>query len=144
MQMLTHLSLKCRILSIYVDCGVNVGDAKSIDKSINPIHGCPDLSYLTTLNFEKEVYSSSTEDEYANVKPRRKRVVYDKKCDHKRLHITLGMRFEDGYQAKEALTTVAIENGWPLHFSRVCKTRMEANCTPPCKWRCYGSAVKRV
>ncbi|XP_057780950.1 uncharacterized protein LOC130999441 isoform X2 [Salvia miltiorrhiza] len=52
------------------------------------------------------------------------------------------MRFQDGFQAREALKTHAIENGQQIHFSRTCKEMMEANCTPPCKWRCYGSVVE--
>ncbi|XP_057779015.1 uncharacterized protein LOC130997639 [Salvia miltiorrhiza] len=51
------------------------------------------------------------------------------------------MKFQDGYQAREALKTNAIENGWQIHFKRVTKNQMEAYCTSPCKWRCYGSLV---
>ncbi|XP_047979382.1 uncharacterized protein LOC125221304 [Salvia hispanica] len=49
------------------------------------------------------------------------------------------MRFVDGFQVRDALTTNAIENGWEMRFKRVCKNQVEASCKKPCKWKCYGS-----
>ncbi|XP_057793597.1 uncharacterized protein LOC131010184 [Salvia miltiorrhiza] len=92
-------------------------------------------------NSDEDIYSSSTDDEGERFRQKIKRIVYDPKCDHKNLRITIGMKFQDGYQAREALKTNAIENGWQIHFKRVTKNQMEAYCTSPCKWRCYGSLV---
>lgn len=49
------------------------------------------------------------------------------------------MRFQDGFQAREAIRAHAIHDGSEIQFKRACQVRMEAKCKPPCKWRVYGS-----
>ena len=83
--------------------------------------------------------STNEDDVRARIRERHKRRVYNPKCDHKTLRVTTGMRFVDGFQVRDALTTNAIENGWEMRFKRVCKNQVEASCKKPCKWKCYGS-----
>ncbi|XP_057809117.1 uncharacterized protein LOC131023590 [Salvia miltiorrhiza] len=89
-----------------------------------------------------EMNSSSTEDEFEVARRKTKRVRYDPKQSHKDLNVVLGMRFENGWQTRDALTQCGIENGWYLRFKRVSATLMEAKCSAPCQWRCYGSTTK--
>lgn len=94
---------------------------------------------------DDDVVSDSTdeEDESAGLTKRRRRCVYNPRCDHKTLKLTLGMRFVNGYQVRDALTDNAIENGWEIHFKRVNEDQVEAGCKEPCKWKCYASKVNK-
>lgn len=76
--------------------------------------------------------SDDNDDDIGRFKCRRKRVVYNPKCDHRTLNIRFGMQFQDVSECKEALTTCAIETGKFIHFKRVKKDRLEAKCNPPC------------
>lgn len=76
--------------------------------------------------------SDDNDDDIGRFKCRRKRVVYNPKCDHSTLNIGFGMQFQDVSECKEALTTCAIEAGKFIHFKRVEKDRLEAKCNPPC------------
>lgn len=71
------------------------------------------------------------------------RVFYNPRCDHSKMEVVLGMRFEDGLKCMEALRTWAIVKGHHIHFKRVTKHQLEAKCKKPCLWRCYG-AMKKV
>lgn len=86
-----------------------------------------------------DVDSSETDEESETRKDKMRKNVYDPTIDHKHLQLAVGMRFEDGFQAKDAIKEHAIEDGRGIHFRRVSTHQMEAYCNPPCKWRCYGS-----
>ncbi|KAH6776212.1 hypothetical protein C2S52_013773 [Perilla frutescens var. hirtella] len=90
-----------------------------------------------------EVNSDSTGDEADPKQKKEKGITYNPRCDHKSLKLCVGMRFEDGLQCREALRTISVENGYPIHFRRASKHQCEAICTEPCAWRCYGSVIKR-
>ncbi|XP_057770155.1 uncharacterized protein LOC130989987 [Salvia miltiorrhiza] len=87
-----------------------------------------------------DVVSDSTDEEEG---PKRlPRIMYDPRCNHKDLIVQIGLRFENGYQCKEALRSWAILKGYPIRFRRVSKKQLDTKCRPPCIWRCYGSDIK--
>ncbi|KAG6385155.1 hypothetical protein SASPL_153983 [Salvia splendens] len=86
--------------------------------------------------------SDDNDDDIGRFKCRRRRIVYNPKCDHRSLNIRFGMQFQDVSECKEALTTCAIETGKFIHFNRVEKDHLEAKCNPPCPWRVYASVVR--
>ncbi|XP_042029963.1 uncharacterized protein LOC121776875 [Salvia splendens] len=73
---------------------------------------------------------------------RHAKVMYDPRCDHKILKLCIGMGFIDGFQARDALTDHAVENGWEIHFKMASRKAFEATCKSPCKWFCSWSIVK--
>lgn len=87
-----------------------------------------------------DIYSSETdEDDDIRLRKKIRRVVYDPKTEPKALKLEIGMRFDDGFQAREVIRANATEDGRAIHFKRVSKVHMQARCTEPCKWKCYGS-----
>lgn len=88
---------------------------------------------------EGEINSESTDDDLDFVRKKAPKIRYDPKCNHKYLKVQVGLRFCDGFECKEALRSWAILRGHPIHFSRCSRYQLEATCTPPCPWRCYGS-----
>lgn len=90
---------------------------------------------------DEDVYSSSSDDERIRVRERIKRIVYDPRCDHKQLKVTMGMRFVDDFQARDALVEQAMEHGKDIHFKRISKEQMDSRCKKGCAWRIYGSEV---
>lgn len=96
------------------------------------------------LSSDAELNSDSSDDG-DDFLPRRRvgRKLYDPKCDPANLKLTVGLRFEDAFQCKEALKSWAVVKGYPIHFRMVSKTQLEAYCTAPCPWRCYGSIIRK-
>ena len=72
---------------------------------------------------------------------RKKKVIYDPKCDHKSMEFILGMRFEHGHQCKDAVQKWAILNGKNVLFTRCSKKQIEVHCHEGCKWKLYGSFI---
>lgn len=104
-------------------------------------HEC---GYSDYEDSDGDVYSSETDDdgETSRIRRRISRVVYDPNIDHKHLKLVIGMRFEDGLEARSTIKQNVIEDGRGIRFRRVTRTQMEAYCNHPCKWRVYGSLDK--
>ncbi|XP_057796034.1 uncharacterized protein LOC131012138 [Salvia miltiorrhiza] len=102
-----------------------------------------DVEHTYVSDYENETHEFVSEESDSDFEPRlrKKRLVYDPKCDHNKLEIVIGMHFQDGFQCREALTTWAIENGRYIWFRAVSKKKLLAKCTPPCPWKVFASAL---
>ncbi|XP_057791885.1 uncharacterized protein LOC131008832 [Salvia miltiorrhiza] len=89
------------------------------------------------------VNSSESDEDGGEGTGKLKKIYYNPKCDHSKLKLKLGMRFQDGWECRQAITTWAIEHGRHVNFKRVSAKMCEAYCKPPCNWRVYGSVVSR-
>ena len=86
------------------------------DMFLGLVDGGKNIDYVSDYENSKEdaIYSDSTdfEDEARRTRDRHAKVMYDPRCDHKLMKLSVGMGFVDGYQARDAITDNAVENGW--------------------------------
>ncbi|XP_057780140.1 uncharacterized protein LOC130998748 [Salvia miltiorrhiza] len=103
-----------------------------------------DVEHTYASDYENETHEFVSEESDSDFEPRlrKKRLVYDPKCDHSKLEIVIGMHFQDGFQCREALTTWAVENGRYIRFRAVSKKKLLAKCTPLCPWKVFASALQ--
>ncbi|KAL1545789.1 hypothetical protein AAHA92_22473 [Salvia divinorum] len=129
----------------YIEARKKVKDAYVRSISDDLFTGCTSAGdedvYSDYVMSDEDVVldTSDEEDESVRIREKIRRGVYDPNCDHKAFKVALGMKFVDGFQARDALTDNAIENGREIHFKRANKSQVEANCKDPCEWKCYGS-----
>ncbi|KAL1548410.1 hypothetical protein AAHA92_16646 [Salvia divinorum] len=116
--------------------------SKLLDDYVSNDENKNDSDYASSDSDVHSFESDDNDDDISRFKYRRKKIVYNPKCDNKILNIVIWMQFQDGFECKEALTTWAIETGRFIHFKRVEKDSLEAKCNLPCPWRVYASVVK--
>ncbi|XP_057803469.1 uncharacterized protein LOC131018780 [Salvia miltiorrhiza] len=131
----------------YVQAMRNVAAKRKIFELLDyDIRTEQDLQYMGNVfeyeSSDGEMDSSETNEDQIVVKPKMKKHVYDPKCNHKDLDLKLGLRFEDGWQCREAIKAWAIENHKFIHFKRVGNNQCEAFCRPFCPWKIYTSKVQ--